>query len=472
MKNIYLIFIASILLTNIHVFSQQLPTNYFEGKLIHDQQELTFIFEARYDMDSYTTLMYIPEQLIYAKKANRTFCEKDSIHIQFKDFQAFYSGRIDKQQMQINGNWVQGGQSFPMTLYFKTPDEAQLFKRPQEPKEPFPYFVREISIPNKKEKIQLHGTLTLPDTSGIHTLVILISGSGPQDRNEEIAGHKPFLVIADYLTRNGIAVFRYDDRGVGKSEGDYGAATTEDFMNDALSVVSYFKKYPNINPGKIGLMGHSEGGLVAMMAAAKNKNIPFIISLAGPGVTMVDLLLKQTEDIMRAARANEDFIELTRVINFQMYNLALSQPNPDSLMNKMEIIISEATADFSPEEAEKYGLTSKQLSASAIQLYTPWMRYFLAIKPSDYLRKIKCPVLALNGSLDIQVSADENLDAINRYLTEAKNPHFRIVKIERLNHLFQYVEKGTLGEYMLTEETFNEKALMEILDFIKNLPGK
>ncbi len=452
--------------------SQQIPTNYFEGILKEGSQELRFIFETQYDMDGYTTLLYIPEQLIYAKKANNTYCYQDSIKIQFRDFQAYYSGIINRQEMLIEGNWVQQGKSFPLVLYFKTNAEAQSFKRPQEPEAPFPYFVKDIEIHNKKAKIHLHGTLTLPDTIGIHTLVILISGSGPQDRNEELAGHKPFLVIADYLTRNGIAVFRYDDRGVGKSRGDFSSATTEDFMNDALSVVTFFKKYPNINPKRIGLIGHSEGGLIAMMGAARNKDIAFIISLAGPGITIVDLLLKQSEDIMRAAGANEDFIELTRVVNFQMYNLALSQPTPDSLIKKMEIILSEATADFSATEIENYGLTPEHIKASAYQLYTPWMKYFLAIKPADFLRKIKCPVLALNGSLDIQVSADENLEAINRYLTEAKNPYFKTVKIDSMNHLFQYVTKGTFDEYMLTEETFNEKALMEILGFIRTLPEK
>jgi len=472
MKKINLSFIAAVLLFNTQVSSQQLPSNFFEGKLVQEPQELTFIFETRYDMDRFITLMYIPEQFIYAKKANKTFCERDSINIQYSEFRAYYAGRIDREQMLINGNWVQGGTSHPMVLYFKSQSEATSFNRPQEPKEPFPYITKDISVPNKKEKIQLHGTLTLPDTTGVHTLAILISGSGPQDRNEELAGHKPFLVIADYLTRNGIAVFRYDDRGVGKSEGNFSTATTADFMNDALSVVAFFKKYPNINPKRIGLIGHSEGGLIAMMAAAKNKSISFIVSLAGPGVTIVDLLLKQTEDLMRAGKANEDFIELTRVINFQMYNLALSQPNPDSLMKKIEIIINEATADFAPADIEKYNLTTEQARLAATQLYAPWMKYFLAIKPSVYLKKIKCPVLALNGSLDIQVSADENLEAIKTYLTEAKNLNFKTVKMDKLNHLFQYVEKGTLEEYMLTEETFNEKALMEILDFIKNLPQK
>ncbi len=465
MKRIQFIFISITLACHVHA---QLPSNNFEGVLKHENQTLNFIFKCSFELDAYKTLLYIPEQFIYEKRANNTYFEDDSINIQFRDFQAHYAGRIIRDSMLISGKWVQRGTEFPLTLYFKSFNEATSFERPQEPKPPFPYVVSEHTIPNRKEKINLSGTLTLPDTTQIHTLVILISGSGPQDRNEELGGHKPFLVIADYLTRNGIAVFRFDDRGVGKSEGDYTTATTMDFANDVMSIVKYFKKHPHINPKKIGLIGHSEGGIVSMMVASKmKKDVSFIVSLAGPGVTMVDLLLRQTEDIMRAAGAKEDFIEITRLINYQMYNLAMTEPNPDSLMNKMSGFLIEATADLSETEIEKYGLNKETIRMSAMQLYTPWMKYFLTIRPSEYLQKIKCPVLALNGSLDIQVAADDNLEAIDRYIREGKNYNVKTVKMNGLNHLFQKAEKGTIGEYMVISETFNQLALQEILQFLK-----
>jgi len=464
----FLYFVLVLFLASNGAIGQQLPTSNLEGVLEHENQRITFIVKCYYDMDAYKAMLYIPEQFIFAKRAAAVYVKNDSLNFQFRDFQAVYAGRINREEMLVNGTWTQRGQDFPLVLHFKNNHEAVNFKRPQEPKPPFSYIEKELSIPNKKAKIQLSGTLTLPDTLSEHTLVILISGSGPQDRNEELGGHKPFLVIADHLTKNGIAVFRFDDRGVGKSGGDFASATSLDFMSDVLSIVSFFKKYPNINSKKIGLVGHSEGGLVAMMSAAKaKKDVAFIVSLAGPGVNIVDLLLRQTEDIMRASGANEDLVELTRSVNYQLYNLALTQPNLDSLMSKMTGFLKEATAELSEKEIAEYGLKPENIKMLSAQLFTPWMKYFLAIKPSDYIRKVKCPVLALNGSLDIQVSADENLEAIERFLTEGKNTSFKTVKIKGLNHLFQKAEKGTVGEYMLIEETFNELALKYITDFLK-----
>lgn len=467
MNKIFILSFICFALVLSEALSQNLPTNNMEGTLTVEQQTVSFIFRTEFDMDRYTTYMYIPQQMIYAKKASSTTVDKDSIKIIYKDFGAGFYGRIVKDSMYADGIWKQSGQSFDLDLKFLSNSEAQTFKRTQDPKPPYPYKNIEIAIPNKKDKIQLHGTLTLPNADTIYPLVILITGSGAQDRNEEIGGHKPFLVLADYLSRNGIAVFRYDDRGTGKSEGHFMTATTMDFMNDALAVVQFFKKYPNINPKKIGLIGHSEGGLIAMMAAAKSaKNIAFIISMAGPGVPMVDLLLKQNEDISRAAGMNEDMIELMRTLNFQLYNLVLTEEIPDSAINRLPGIIDEITEGMTSAEKDMYGLNPESIRMLVMQLYTPWMRYFLAIKPADYLVKIKCPVLAINGSLDIQVSAEENLQAIERYLTEGKNTQFKTQQIKGLNHLFQYAQKGTMDEYMLIEETINIQALQCIVDFI------
>jgi uncharacterized protein len=447
---------------------QSLPFPDFDGILEYENQQITFIFQVKQEGTNVDIELYIPEQLIFGKKANRTTFSEDSVTIVFRDFQAEYSGRIVSDSMYINGQWTQRGKPFPLLLHFREKLNAVSFDRPQEPFPPFPYFEKELMIPNKKDKIFLSGTLTLPDTNKNHPLVILITGSGPQNRDEEIAGHKPFLVIADDLTRNGIAVFRFDDRGVGRSTGNFGSATTSDFASDVLSIVSFFRKYPNINPKKIGLIGHSEGGMVAMVAAAKNKkDIAFIISLAGPGVNIIDLLLKQTEDIMRASGANEELIEMTRSVNFQLYNLALTEPNIDSLMKKMTGFLSEVTSELSEKEIEEMGFSHEQIRMAAMQLFTPWMKFFLAFKPSDYLKKVKCPVLALNGSLDLQVSADENLEAISRFLTEGKNRQVTVKTLNGLNHLFQKAETGKISEYMLISETIHESVLKILKDYIK-----
>lgn len=449
---------------------QILPTSNLEGTLSHSGQSFSVIIKLHTESTKPYSEIFIPEQFIFAKKASATTLSEDSIMLCFRDFQASYKGKIIHDSLYVSGLWIQRGQSFPLQLDFKNDNEAISFHRPQEPGEPFPYITRDFTIPNKKDNVNLSGTLTLPDTLAKHTLVILITGSGPQDRNEELAGHKPFFVIADYLTRNGIAVFRFDDRGVGQSTGNFGTATSQDFMNDVLSIVSYFKKHPYINSGRIGLIGHSEGGLIAMMAAArKKKDIGFIISLAGPGVNIIDLLLRQTEDVLRSAGAHEEMIEKTQALNFQLYNLALTEPNIDSVMNKISGFLDEITADLTDKEINEYGFTSDNIRISAMQLFVPWMKYFLSMKPSEYLKKIKCPVLALNGSLDIQVSADENLAAIERFLNEAGNKNFRTVKLEGMNHLFQFAEEGTIREYMLIQETINKQALEHMKNFILGL---
>jgi len=448
--------------------SAQLPEQNFEGILSQDNQTLRFYFKTQLINNKYITELYLPEQLLFAKKATMTEIEHDTIRIHFRDFQAQYIGQIKADELFIDGNWIQRGVALPLKLYFKDSQSAISFDRPQEPKVPFSYISKEINIYNSKDKLYLCGTLTLPDTLQKHTLAILITGSGPQNRNEELAGHKPFLVIADYLTRNGIAVFRYDDRGVGKSTGDFTTATTLDFMKDALVIVDYFKKSTYINRDNIGLIGHSEGGIVAMMAAAKNrKGIAYVVSLAGLGVPSIDLLLRQTEDILRASGAEEDHIELVRAINFQLYNLALTIKNPDSLMKNLQPFLKEVTSGLTEEEIDQFGFSDQIIKTAAMQLFTPWMKFFLAIKPSEYIAKIKCPVLALNGSLDIQVSATENLEAIERYLKEAKNKNFKTQTLPGLNHLFQKAEKGTINEYMMIQETFNEEALRLIVQFIK-----
>lgn len=469
MKHLTFLFVINYILI-CFASGQNLPSNNLEGTLSHSGQTVGMIIKLYSVGTKPYSEIYIPEQFIYAKKASATILSEDSITLNFRDFQASYKGRIVHDSLYVSGLWIQRGQSFPLRLDFKNDNEAVSFRRPQEPRGPFPYISRDITIPNKKDKVNLSGTLTLPDTIGKHTLVILITGSGPQDRNEELVGHKPFFVIADYLTRNGIAVFRYDDRGVGQSTGNFGTSTSLDFMNDVLSIVSYFRKQPHINSGKIGLIGHSEGGMIAMMAAAKKrKDIRFIISLAGPGVNIIDLLLRQTEDVLRAAGANEDMIEKTRALNFQLYNLALTEPNIDSVMNKISGFLDEITADLTEEEINEYGFSKDNLRISAMQLFNPWMKYFLACKPSDYLKKIRCPVLALNGSLDIQVSADENLEAIERFLKEGKNTKVQTIRLEGLNHLFQKAEHGTIAEYMLIEETINMKVLEILKNYIKAL---
>jgi uncharacterized protein len=454
-----------------HVYSQsaKLLENNFEGSITHDGSTIQLIFKTQEEQGVLTTYLYIPQQLVFHKKANRTIIN-DSIRIEFRDFQAHFEGEILNEQGVIDGNWVQRGQSFPLVLTFKDELSAAKFHRPQTPQPPFSYIVQEHSVPNKKEKIQLSGTLTIPDTLNKYPLAILITGSGPQDRNEEIAGHKPFFVIADYMTSHGMAVFRYDDRGVAQSGGNFSTATSLDFMSDVLSIVRYFKKHPNINGKQIGLVGHSEGALIAMMAAARNrKDIAFVVSLAGPGVTIVELLLRQNEDLMKANGFDDELIEIAGAFQVQMYNMALSSMGSDEVIEQLKQIANEIGSHLSEKQMEMIGISPEIIKFTLMQLRTPWMHYFLAVNPADYLTKIKCPVLALNGKNDIQVASKENIEAIERFLKEGKNPFHQTQQFPYLNHLFQKSKTGNIDEYMTIEETFNMEVLQSMRTFFQTI---
>lgn len=432
-------------------------------------QSITIIIEMEKAGEKFSSKIYIPEQMIFAHKISSTRIMGDTLVFQLSDFRAKYEGIINSEKDLFEGIWSQNKIETPLKLSFATDETRFDFSRPQEPVAPFPYVEQEIIVKNKKAKVELSGTLTLPSTEGKFPLIILVTGSGPQNRDEELFGHKPFWIIADYFARNGVAVYRYDDRGYAKSTGVFGEASSYDFMTDAMSAVKQLKKHPNIDKKRIGIAGHSEGGMIALIAAAKYpKDLAFIISLAGPGVNIIDLLLKQSEEINRASGLNETQIEIVRNFNYNFFNLALTEKEIKNITEKMSLLYNELTQDLSEDEKAELQINEAMISRTAIQLRSPWMQYFLAFNPSDYLKKIKIPVLAINGSLDIQVDADENLSAIERYLTEAKNKNFKIVKIENVNHVLQTSKTGVIRDYMLNKETVSPEILKQMHEFLKD----
>ena len=280
-------------------------------------------------------------------------------------------------------------------------------------------------------------------------------------------GHKPFLVIADYLTRGGIGVLRFDDRGTAQSSGDFKTATTFDFSKDVEAAFNFLLTRNDVDKKKIGLIGHSEGGVIAPMVAARNNNVVFIVLLAGTGVRGDKLLLMQTEAIGKASGMSEADLEKTMKINAGAYDLVLKSENTEKLKSELKAYFTEtmsgALAVIPPEQKEA------QLHAMTEQLASPWMQYFIRYNPIPALEKVKCPVLALNGSKDTQVPPKENLSAIKKALETGGNKNFKTVEQQGLNHLFQECESGSPAEYARIEQTFSPKALEEIWKWIKGI---
>lgn len=460
-----IVFLFSSLIVN----SQNQENIYLKGTIDANPEFIEIILIVDNSDTIPQSALYIQEQFIFDMKAQKTELRNDSLSIKFKKMSAEYNAVWNADSSFYEGYWIQGGKQFPTNLKKIDKSETANFERPQTPNPPFDYVIKDYKIENKKGNCVLAGTLTIPDTVGVYPLVILISGSGAQDRDEQIAGHKPFLIIADYLTKNGIAVFRYDDRGVFESTGDMMNSTTYDFMTDALTIVKFFENNQNIDNTKIGVAGHSEGGIIAMMLAAKYpKDIDFIISLAGPGVDSKSLLLTQIAAISRAEGIDEESIKILNGLQMQIMESAEKSKDLVELRKNITSLYDEYGQKFSEEKREEYGLNQSGVNRAVMQFSYPWMKYFLSIEPNLYLKKIKCPVLALNGSKDIQVDADINLAAIEQNLANSKCSYYEICKLDGLNHLFQLADKGTVEEYFSLKNSFSPEVLVIMKDFILN----
>ena len=340
--------------------------------------------------------------------------------------------------------------------------------RPQKPKAPFNYTSEHVFFTNYgSDSIRLAGTLTIPKNVKSPPVAILISGSGPQNRNEELMDHKPFLVIADYLSNNGIAVLRYDDRGVGESKGNFTTATSFDFATDVEAAMHYLKTRKDIDTKKIGLIGHSEGGLIASIVASKNKDVAFIISLAGTGVTGRKVLESQSWEMAKQMGAAHDVLMFNRSFTDAAYNVITSETNTSNIESKIKASLH-AFKKALDDKKSPYAIYINEslINQLASQVSTPWLITFIKTNPYDYWSKTSCPILALNGSKDLQVLPELNLKAIENALKQANNKDFTIKELEGLNHLFQTSETGNPNEYEKIEETFAPKALEIIKDWI------
>lgn len=436
-------------------------TGTWNGVLKVQGMQLRIVFHIDKANNGYKSTMDSPDQGAKGIPVNNTMLADNTVSLSITMAGIDYSGVLEGNN--IKGTFKQGGMEIPLELT-RGVVEKEPVKRSQDPKQPYPYHSEEVKFRNEGANITLAGTLTLPEKEGVFPVVVLISGSGPQNRNEEVFNHRPFLVLSDHLTRNGIAVLRFDDRGVGESEGDFSKATSADFAMDVMSAVAYLETRKEINKKKIGLIGHSEGGLIAPMVATQSKDIGFIVLLAGPGIRGDKLLYEQSRLIATASGIPDDLIERTSKTNSTIYELIVKSTDNEKLKVDLKMLLESIPAeDFGGTKPNE-----EMLNAQIAQMTSPWMTFFLKYDPAPTLEKVKCAVLAVNGEKDLQVPSKMNLKAIEQALKKGGNKSVTTIELPGLNHIFQECSTGSPSEYALIEQTFSPSALNEITQWIAN----
>jgi hypothetical protein len=387
----------------------------------------------------------------------------DGVHLHFAvtKLNLSYDGVWNEQQKAWNGS-LTFQQVYQLILKRATPEDLApvVHKRPQEDAitaGPAPYSQRDVRFNNLAGRNQLAGTLSMPHgEGGPFPAVVLISGTGHNTRDEDVWGHKVFIVLADALNRNGIAVLRYDKRGVGGSTGDYDAATTVDFVSDAEAAVTWLKTQPQIDALRIGLLGHSEGGVIAPAVAVADKSVAFVVMIAGPSIRGDKLFVLQSAMTAKAYGAPDDYVARRKIFDQELYDTILSAPSDAMALERAKVVVAKGVAEkiVDPNEAETLPQDDTR----------PWERYFLAYDPAPILAKLTVPVLALNGSLDVQVPAKEDLAAAREALKN--NANATLIELTGLNHLLQDAKTGAPSEYNDIEETMSPTALKIITDWV------
>ncbi len=434
----------------------------WQGALAIGERKLRIVVRVRTGAYGTVALLDSPDQLAGGFVLTELGRKGDDVSFAQPQLRASFAGKLSADGQSIVGALTQGG-TLPLTLTRFTPT---LSARPQTPQRPYPYREAEVAV-DSVSGVRLACTLTTPegkgaDGKGRFPAAFLITGSGPQDRDETLVRHKPFLVLADHLTRRGIAVLRCDDRGFGKSTGDFAAATSTDFNADAAAAVAFLRSRAEIDPARVGLIGHSEGGLIGPMVAAGDPKIAFVVMLAGPGVPSRDLMTAQREAIGRATGATAEAMARGETLSARIDEaIAQGRDWETAKTDVVKIIGAEAAA---------LGVPADTLLARSQLVLTPWYRDFIRYDPRPTLAKLRMPVLALNGSNDTQVVAAQNLPAIRAALKE--NPDATVEELPGLNHLFQTSKTGAPTEYAIIEETFAPSALKVISDWITARVGR
>jgi len=464
MKRIILAILSIILLHSSQTAAQE---HKFEGNWLGSLKissiSLRIVLKiSKNEKDGYKAIMNSPDQTDKDIPVEKVEIAGDSIKLFVDAIGGSYKGKLF--DTLLDGVWNQGGREFPLSL--TRTDKIVEINRPQNPKKPYPYKEEEVTVLNNSANITLAGTFTFPEKGDIFPAVVLITGSGPQDRDEALLGHKPFLVLSDYLTRHGIAVLRCDDRGIGKSTGNFSSATTLDFATDALACVEYLKTRKEVDKKQIGLIGHSEGGIIAPMVANQTKDVSFIVMMAGPGISGEKILELQSKLIAKAEGESDKDINKMMQYNVKLYNIAMQEKDSSKATEKIHKVLDEIYNGMSDSLKNSPENSKERMYAQTKSLLSPWFRFFLSYEPKENLSKLKIPVLAINGEHDLQVPPKENLAAIENALKKAGNMNYKIMEIPKLNHLFQTSETGSPTEYSKIEETIAPIALSTISDWI------
>jgi len=433
--------------------------------------ELRVVYKISKKPDgSLTATLDSPDQGATGIPVNKVIFENGLLTLEVISLRAVFEGKLSEDGSQIEGTFKQGSFSQPFIL--KRIEKAPELRRPQEPKKPYPYEEEEVTYENKRDGIKLAGTLTLPREKGSFPAVVLISGSGPQDRNETVFSHKPFLILADYLTHRDIAVLRVDDRGVGGSTGDISQATTAEFARDVLAGIEYLKSRPEVDPGQIGLVGHSEGGIIAPAVAAQSTDVSFIVMMAGTGLIGEEILYLQGALIGKAMGQSDQEIEKNKTVQKHIFSVVKQQKDDAKAEEEIRKIFEEALAKMSEEEKKEMGDPEIYIKGQIKRVLSPWFRHFLTYDPKPSLSKVKCPVLAIIGEKDLQVPPKQNLPAIEEALKSGGNKNYTVKELPGLNHLFQTAKTGSVSEYVKIEETISPDALKIIGDWILKQAGR
>ncbi|WP_194775755.1 alpha/beta hydrolase family protein [Pararhodonellum marinum] len=458
------LFLFVFLLISINGFSEaQSIEGSWKGSLNVGGQELPLIFHIERVGESLIGSMDSPNQGTMGLKLKKVLHEGMMLSLELQDVPATYEGLIMGDSIQ--GNFKQSGMSLPLNLIRMNKDELNVPKK-QEPLPPFPYQSKEISFKNTKENIQINGTLTLPEGEGPFPAVILVTGSGPQNRDSEMLGHKPFLVLADHLTRNGIAVLRYDERGVGESEGSFKDATSHDFKRDATFAIKHLKQEAKVDAQKIGVIGHSEGALIAWMLGSEMNELNFIVPLAGPVVPISQLMEQQTMDQLLVSGIPENMADNQMKLNSRVYQVFIRSKSLDGVKTTLQNEIRDYLHENSGIEGEFLEKQTELTLKPYLPSITPWFFEFIKLDPETYIRKVNIPVFAAFGELDKQVHPYQNSERLDLLIQAYDKKDFSSKIYPKLNHLFQTAETGGIPEYANNEESFNELVMKDIVSWI------
>lgn len=447
MKNLsrICILIAVVIISAIDVYAL---TGSWRGTLNLGQMKVPLVFnfsetatgETQCTMDS-------PSQGAKGIATEVVLCTADSVSLTCNAIGVSYTGRISAGS--INGRFSQRGYVFPLDL---TPDSPAEERRPQTPRPPFPYSVIDTSF-TAPDGAVMSATLTLPSSPDSRKIpaVVMVTGSGPQNRDEEYFDHKPFAVIADFLARNGIASLRYDDRGTGKSTGDFLTSTTFTFKGDAVSGIEFLRSIDCI--GRVGILGHSEGGTIAFMAGAEDK-ADFIVSLAGMAISGKETMMRQNKHALdKSGLSDSDKTNSLKIIGIVFDTIARQVRNGVAAPIDIDSIVAANGVQLPQQIIQSLKMTQSTRA--------PWVDSFLTINPREYLANVKCPVLAINGEKDMQVNPD-NLSVIKEFVPKAET-----MLMPDLNHLLQHAVTGEITEYDEIRETISPDVLEAIVQFIK-----